>query len=81
MGATARQCVRKKSVIDKRRRLGYSTHQANIRIIQTLCDSSGIGQDKAFINIKSMATRQLRPFPLRYEALEQGRIKADDNML
>ncbi|PNH92837.1 hypothetical protein C1O24_19905 [Vibrio diazotrophicus] len=28
-------------------------HLANIRIIQSLCDVSGISQDKAFVNIQN----------------------------
>ncbi|CAM3949983.1 ketoacyl-ACP synthase III [Vibrio aquimaris] len=57
-------------------------HQANIRIIQTLCDLSGIGQDKAFINIQKYGNTSAATIPIALcEALEQGRIKADDNML
>ncbi|WP_114786421.1 ketoacyl-ACP synthase III [Vibrio tetraodonis] len=57
-------------------------HQANIRIIQTLCDLSGIGRDKAFINIQKYGNTSAATIPIALcEALEQGRIKADDNML
>jgi len=57
-------------------------HQANIRIIQTLCDLSGISQDKAFINIQNYGNTSAATVPIALcEALEQGRVKPGDNLL
>ncbi|MGD8172797.1 ketoacyl-ACP synthase III [Vibrio sp. TRT 21S02] len=57
-------------------------HQANIRIIQTLCDLSGIEQEKAFVNIHNYGNTSAATVPIALcEALEQGRVKAGDNLL
>ncbi|MBA5760751.1 ketoacyl-ACP synthase III [Vibrio sp. 404] len=57
-------------------------HQANIRIIQTLCDLSGISQDKAFVNIQNYGNTSAATVPIALcEALEQGRVKPGDNLL
>ncbi len=57
-------------------------HQANIRIIQTLCDVSGISQDKAFINIQHYGNTSAATVPIALcEALEQRKIKPNDNIL
>ena len=57
-------------------------HQANIRIIQTLCDLSGISRDKAFINIQRYGNTSAATVPIALcEALEQGIVKAGDNIL
>ncbi|ANU38129.1 ketoacyl-ACP synthase III [Vibrio scophthalmi] len=57
-------------------------HQANIRIIQTLCDIVGIEQDKAFINIQNYGNTSAATVPIALcEAVEQGKIKAGDNLL
>ncbi|MDA9558227.1 ketoacyl-ACP synthase III, partial [Vibrio sp.] len=57
-------------------------HQANIRIIQTLCDMSGIQQDKAFINIHKYGNTSAATVPIALcEALEQGKISSGDNIL
>ncbi|MEH0740744.1 ketoacyl-ACP synthase III [Vibrio cholerae] len=57
-------------------------HQANIRIIQTLCDLSGITQDKAFVNIQNYGNTSAATVPIALcEALEQGFIKPGDNLL
>ncbi|MGR5205958.1 MULTISPECIES: ketoacyl-ACP synthase III [Vibrio] len=57
-------------------------HQANIRIIQTLCDLSGIPQDKAFVNIQNYGNTSAATVPIALcEAVEQGRVKPGDNML
>ncbi|MEF1341252.1 3-oxoacyl-[acyl-carrier-protein] synthase III C-terminal domain-containing protein, partial [Vibrio rotiferianus] len=57
-------------------------HQANIRIIQTLCDLSGIPQEKAFVNIQNYGNTSAATVPIALcEALEQGRVKPGDNML
>jgi len=57
-------------------------HQANIRIIQTLCDLSGISQDKAFVNIQNYGNTSAATVPIALcEALEQGKVKPGDNLL
>lgn len=57
-------------------------HQANIRIIQTLCDLSGISQDKAFVNIHNYGNTSAATVPIALcEALEQGKVKSGDNLL
>ncbi|MGD8233731.1 ketoacyl-ACP synthase III [Vibrio sp. TRT 1302] len=57
-------------------------HQANIRIIQTLCDLSGINQDKAFVNIHNYGNTSAATVPIALcESLEQGFVKPGDNLL
>lgn len=57
-------------------------HQANIRIIQTLCDLSGISQDKAFVNIHNYGNTSAATVPIALcEALEQGKVKPGDDLL
>ncbi len=57
-------------------------HQANIRIIQTLCDVSGISQDKAFVNIQNYGNTSAATVPIALcEALEQGKVNPNDNIL
>lgn len=57
-------------------------HQANIRIIQTLCDLSGISQEKAFVNIQKYGNTSAATVPIALcESLEQGFVKAGDNIL
>jgi len=57
-------------------------HQANIRIIQTLCDYAGIAQEKAFVNIQKYGNTSAATVPIALcEAVEQGHIKAGDNIL
>ncbi len=57
-------------------------HQANIRIIQTLCDLSGIPQDKAFINIQHYGNTSAATMPIALcEAVEQQRVKPGDDLL
>ncbi|KLN66463.1 ketoacyl-ACP synthase III [Vibrio sp. VPAP30] len=57
-------------------------HQANIRIIQTLCDLSGISQDKAFVNIQKYGNTSAATVPIALcESLEQGVVKPGDNLL
>ncbi|MDF2154529.1 ketoacyl-ACP synthase III [Vibrio sp. CAU 1672] len=57
-------------------------HQANIRIIQTLCDLSGIPHEKAFVNIQNYGNTSAATVPIALcEALEQGRVKPGDNLL
>ncbi|USD44101.1 ketoacyl-ACP synthase III [Vibrio sp. SCSIO 43135] len=57
-------------------------HQANVRIIQTLCDLSGIDQEKAFVNIQNYGNTSAATVPIALcEAVEQGKIKPNDNLL
>ena len=57
-------------------------HQANIRIIQTLCDLSGISQEKAFVNIHKYGNTSAATVPLALcEAMEEGFVKPGDNLL
>ena len=57
-------------------------HQANLRIIQTLCDLSGLDRDKAFININKYGNTSAATIPIALcEAIEQGHVKAGDNIL
>ncbi|WP_070966202.1 ketoacyl-ACP synthase III [Vibrio sonorensis] len=57
-------------------------HQANIRIIQTLCDLAGIEQEKAFINIQKYGNTSAATVPIALcEALEEGAVKPGDNLL
>ncbi|MBU2896273.1 ketoacyl-ACP synthase III [Vibrio hepatarius] len=57
-------------------------HQANLRIIQTLCDLSGLDRDKAFININKYGNTSAATIPIALcEAIEQGQVKAGDNIL
>lgn len=57
-------------------------HQANVRIINTLCDLSGIPQDKAFINIEHYGNTSAGTIPIALcEALEQGRIQPKYHVL
>ncbi|OLQ88599.1 3-oxoacyl-ACP synthase [Vibrio panuliri] len=57
-------------------------HQANIRIIQTLCDMAGISQEKAFVNIQNYGNTSAATVPIALcEALEQGKVQPGDNLL
>lgn len=57
-------------------------HQANIRIIQTLCDFAGISQDKAFVNIQKYGNTSAATVPIALcEAVEQGFVKPNMNIL
>jgi 3-oxoacyl-[acyl-carrier-protein] synthase-3 len=57
-------------------------HQANIRIIQTLCDLSGIPQEKAFVNIANYGNTSAATVPIALcEAVEQGRVKPGAEIL
>ncbi|WP_261818197.1 ketoacyl-ACP synthase III [Vibrio gallicus] len=57
-------------------------HQANVRIIQTLCDVAGIEQSKAFVNIKNYGNTSAATVPIALcEAVEQGRIKPGFDIL
>ncbi len=81
MGAAATQVLRR-SELDKSDIDVVIPHQANVRIIQTLCDLSGIEQSKAFINIQQYGNTSAATVPIALcEALEQGRIKPGDNVL
>ncbi|MEZ9630879.1 ketoacyl-ACP synthase III [Vibrio breoganii] len=57
-------------------------HQANVRIIQTLCDLAGIEQEKAFINIQNYGNTSAATVPIAIcEAAEQGAIKPGAEIL
>ncbi|MGO2282525.1 ketoacyl-ACP synthase III [Vibrio casei] len=57
-------------------------HQANIRIIQTLCDFAGIPQEKAFVNIQKYGNTSAATVPIALcEAVEQGFVKPNMNIL
>ncbi|MBD1573575.1 ketoacyl-ACP synthase III [Vibrio sp. S17_S38] len=57
-------------------------HQANIRIIQTLCDFAGIPQEKAFVNIQKYGNTSAATVPIALcEAVEQGFIQPNQNIL
>lgn len=57
-------------------------HQANIRIIQTLCDYLNLPADKAFINIERYGNTSAATVPIALcEALEQGKIAPHSNIL
>lgn len=57
-------------------------HQANLRIIQTLCDLAGIERSKAFINIQHYGNTSAATVPIALcEALEQGKVAAGDDLL
>ncbi|OEE31677.1 ketoacyl-ACP synthase III [Vibrio genomosp. F10] len=57
-------------------------HQANIRIIQTLCDVAGISQDKAFVNIERYGNTSAATVPIALcEAVEQGKVQPGHNLL
>jgi len=57
-------------------------HQANMRIIQTLADLTGIDQNKTFINIQNYGNTSAATVPIALcEALEQGKVSPGDNVL
>ncbi|CAH0529600.1 ketoacyl-ACP synthase III [Vibrio hippocampi] len=57
-------------------------HQANIRIIQTLCDLSGIDREKAFVNIQHYGNTSAATVPIALcEAAESGAIKPNSHLL
>ncbi|MGB2079067.1 MAG: ketoacyl-ACP synthase III [Vibrio sp.] len=57
-------------------------HQANIRIIQTLCDYVGLPQEKAFVNIQKYGNTSAATVPIALcEALEQGKVEPNMNLL
>ncbi|MCG6216668.1 MULTISPECIES: ketoacyl-ACP synthase III [Vibrio] len=81
MGAAAQQ-VLARSGLSKDDIDVVIPHQANIRIIQTLCDLSGIDQAKAFVNIQNYGNTSAATVPIALcEALELGKIKPGDNLL
>ncbi|NLS13454.1 ketoacyl-ACP synthase III [Vibrio sp. SM6] len=57
-------------------------HQANIRIIHTLCDLARIDQSKAFVNIQHYGNTSAATVPIALcEALEQGRVTPGAHIL
>ncbi|KLV08608.1 MULTISPECIES: ketoacyl-ACP synthase III [Photobacterium] len=57
-------------------------HQANQRIIEALCEHSGIPLEKAFINIHKYGNTSAATVPIALcEAVEEGKIKPGDTIL
>lgn len=57
-------------------------HQANKRIIEALCDHSGIPLEKAFINIHKYGNTSAATIPIALcEAVEEGHIKPHSTLL
>ncbi|WBA10561.1 ketoacyl-ACP synthase III [Salinivibrio kushneri] len=57
-------------------------HQANKRIIETLCEHAGIELDKAFINIQRYGNTSAATIPIALcEAVEQGAVKPHSQLL
>ncbi|QUJ69081.1 ketoacyl-ACP synthase III [Photobacterium sp. GJ3] len=57
-------------------------HQANKRIIEALCDHTGIPLEKAFINIQQYGNTSAATVPIALcEAVEQGFIKPGNTIL
>ncbi|RXJ74280.1 3-oxoacyl-ACP synthase [Veronia nyctiphanis] len=57
-------------------------HQANKRIIEALCEHSGIPLEKAFVNIEKYGNTSAATVPIALcEALEQGKVKPGANIL
>ncbi|MBD1559021.1 ketoacyl-ACP synthase III [Vibrio sp. S9_S30] len=57
-------------------------HQANVRIIQTLCDHAEIDRNKAFINIHKYGNTSAATVPIALcEAVEEGRVKPGSDIL
>lgn len=81
MGAAANQ-VLSRSQLSKDDIDVVIPHQANVRIIQTLCDLAGIDQDKAFVNIQRYGNTSAATVPIALcEALEEGKIRPHDHLL
>lgn len=57
-------------------------HQANLRIIQTLCDLAHLPPEKAFVNIAHYGNTSAATVPIALcEALEQGRVEPHANLV
>ncbi len=57
-------------------------HQANKRIIEALCEHANIPLEKAFINIEKYGNTSAATVPIALcEAVEQGKIKPNSNIL
>ncbi len=81
MGSAANQ-VLSRSQLSKEDIDVVIPHQANVRIIQTLCDLAGIEQQKAFVNIHRYGNTSAATVPIALcEALEEGKIKPHNNLL
>ncbi|MBD1576610.1 ketoacyl-ACP synthase III [Vibrio sp. S11_S32] len=80
--SAATQSVIERSGLSKEDIDSVIPHQANIRIIQTLCDFAGIPQEKAFVNIQKYGNTSAATVPIALcEAVEQGFIKPNQNIL
>ncbi|EFP96140.1 ketoacyl-ACP synthase III [Vibrio caribbeanicus] len=81
MGAAA-SCVLERSGLSKDDIDVVVPHQANIRIIQALCDLSSIPREKAFVNIHKYGNTSAATVPIALcESVEQGAVKAGDDIL
>lgn len=57
-------------------------HQANLRIIQTLCDLAQLPLEKAFVNISQYGNTSAATVPIALcEAVEQGRVEPNANLV
>lgn len=80
--SAATQSVLERSGLEKDQIDCVIPHQANIRIIQTLCDFAGIPQEKAFVNIQKYGNTSAATVPIALcEAVEQGFVKPNMNIL
>ncbi len=80
--SAATESVLRRSGLDKHDMDYIVPHQANIRIIQTLCDFAGLPQEKAFVNINKYGNTSAATVPIALcEALEQGKIQPGMNVL
>ncbi|BDU40107.1 ketoacyl-ACP synthase III [Vibrio nigripulchritudo] len=81
MGAAA-QTVLKRSQLNTSDIDIVIPHQANVRIIQTLCDHAEIAQDKAFVNIHKYGNTSAATVPIALcEAVESGKVKPGSDIL
>jgi 3-oxoacyl-[acyl-carrier-protein] synthase-3 len=57
-------------------------HQANMRIIESTARYSGIPMEKVFVNVDRYGNMSSATVPIALdEAVEQGRLKAGDNVM
>ncbi len=81
MGGAA-EAVLADAGIDKSQLALVIPHQANLRIIETLCHRLEVPLDKAMINIQHYGNTSAATIPIALcEALEQNRIKPGDFLL
>jgi 3-oxoacyl-[acyl-carrier-protein] synthase-3 len=57
-------------------------HQANMRIIESTARYSGVPMEKVFVNVDRYGNMSSATVPIALdEAVEQGRLKAGDNVM